>query len=65
MLCPDEVTPEMLCPVLGRQRTSRESPTKGHKDDEGLEHLLDEERQREMRLFSLGREDWVGICKRL
>ena len=39
LLYHDEATFVVLCPVLGssveeRQRTSRESPTEGHKDDE-------------------------------
>ena len=39
LLCPDEDTSGLLCPVLGssvqeRYQTSRDSPVEGHKDDE-------------------------------
>ena len=39
--------------VRERQGYSRESAVEGHRDDEGLEHLLNEERLRDLGLFSL------------
>ena len=42
LLCPDEATFRILCPVLGssvkkRQDSLRRSPVEGHKDDKGPE----------------------------